>query len=601
MPPDIALGNYKGMLEGIEIMTRNFEDTKLIAYLATNNAVKNELSLKVLAQSFAGNYAQSEITDITKIPLYQLIDYNLTDCLSTWFVYNKYLPRMIQDNQEDIYSSMFKPSVKLLLQVELVGMPISPKMVQQARETLTKTVQEHMDYLLSCPIIKDFHYTQLEEKVVADNKKLKTKVRTIEEFAHIQFNPGSDQQLQGLIYDYLGYEVIDVTDSKTPATGMKTLAKLINHAKTDEHKLIFENLIGLSKANKILTSFIPAFEKAQQLPDGSWRLYGGFNLGGTQSGRLSSSDPNMQNLPSGSEYGEIVKQCFISPPGWIFSGADFAALEAIGEALLSRDPNKLRIYAEGYDSHCLNTFAYFSNEMPDIINTVDSINSIKKKYKHLRSKSKAPTFALQYQGTWRTIMKSAGLSEELAKQVERNYHEFYKISDAWIKNVLDGAHIDGYVTGAFGLKIRTPILAQTRISNKMPYGATAERRSAGNAVTQSYGLLNNRAAIAFRERVDASPYKYDIFIVSLIHDASYALIRDNPIIIQWVNDNLIDCMQWQELDELKHDVVKLGANLDLLWPDWSKPLTLDNGATIDEIKLKAQEHKIKLVKQAMSV
>jgi len=285
------LGDYKGMLEGIEIMTRNFEDTKLIAYLATNNAVKNELSLKVLAQSFAGNYAQSEITDITKIPLYQLIEYNLTDALGTWFVYNKYLPRMIQDNQEDIYTSMFKPSVKLLLQVELVGMPISPKMVQKARETLTETVQEHMDYLLSCPIIKDFHYTQLEEKVVIDNKKLKTKVRTIEEFAHIQFNPGSDQQLQGLIYDYLGYEVIDVTDSKTPATGMKTLAKLINHAKTDEHKLIFENLIGLSKANKILTSFIPAFEKAQQLPDGSWRLYGGFNLGGTQSGRLSSSAP----------------------------------------------------------------------------------------------------------------------------------------------------------------------------------------------------------------------------------------------------------------------------------------------------------------------
>ena len=94
-------------------------------------------------------------------------------------------------------------------------------------------------------------------------------------------------------------------------------------------------------------------------------------------------------------------------------------------------------------------------------------------------------------------MKSAGLSAEVAKQVENNYHEFYKVSDAWIKNILDGAHIDGYVTGAFGLRIRTPILAMTRISHtKMPYAAIAERRSAGNAVTQSYGLLNNRAAIA---------------------------------------------------------------------------------------------------------
>ena len=190
-----------------------------------------------------------------------------------------------------------------------------------------------------------------------------------------------------MIYTYLGYEVIDTTDSKAPATGMETLAKLINHAKSETHKLIFENLIGLTKADKILTSFIPAFEQAQQLPDGTWRLYGNFNLGGTQSGRLSSSEPNMQNLPSGSTYAKIVKMCFPSPKGWVFCGADFAALEAISEALLSRDPNKLKIYIDGYDSHCLNTFAYFTEEMPDIINTVESINSIKKLYPKLRSKS----------------------------------------------------------------------------------------------------------------------------------------------------------------------------------------------------------------------
>lgn len=285
------LDDYKGMHAGIDILTRNFEDTKLITYLATNNTVENNLKLKTLAQEFAGNYAQEEISDITQIPLNELLRYNLTDAVSTWYVYNKYMPLMIQEQQQDIYQGMFKPSAKLLLQLELTGMPIDPKKVQQAKKDLEMIVTKHRAYLEACPIIRDFHLTQMTKKVEEDNKKLKTKVRVIEDYAHVKFNPGSDQQVQELIYEYLGYEIIDVTKSKAPATGMKTLAKLINHAKSDAHKQIFEHLIGLTKADKILTSFIPAFEQAQQLSDGTWRLYGNFNLGGTQSGRLSSSDP----------------------------------------------------------------------------------------------------------------------------------------------------------------------------------------------------------------------------------------------------------------------------------------------------------------------
>ena len=58
--------------------------------------------------------------------------------------------------------------------------------------------------------------------------------------------------------------------------------------------------------------------------------------------------------------------CFVSPDGWIYGGADFSALEAMGEALLSRDPNKLKVYIDGFDSNCVNAFAYFPEQMPDI-------------------------------------------------------------------------------------------------------------------------------------------------------------------------------------------------------------------------------------------
>jgi len=362
------LGDNVSMLDGIELLHSKFDDTKLIAYLATNNTVKNELGLKILAQPFAGNYAEDDIKDIRLIPLVQLLRYNLIDTLSTWYVYKKYKPIMIEEDQLHVYLDTFKPSVKLILQTELTGMPISPEKVQEAKIILTDIVKEHSDALQNSHIIKDFHYIQLEDLAAEMTHKAVKKVYTADDqiIARNIFNPGSDKQLQELIYNYLGYEVIDTTDSGLPATGAKTLEKLINHAKSDSHKEIFEHLIGLSKANKILTSFIPAFEKAQQLPDGSYRVYGNFNLSGTQSGRLSSSDSNMQNLPSGSKFGKLIKSCFVSDHGWLFTGADFASLEDRINALLTSDPNKLRVYTDGYDAHSLRAYYYFGDQMPDI-------------------------------------------------------------------------------------------------------------------------------------------------------------------------------------------------------------------------------------------
>ena len=102
---------------------------------------------------------------------------------------------------------------------------------------------------------------------------------------------------------------------------------------------------------------------------------------------------NLQNLPSGSIYGSIIKQCFISCNSWLFCGADFSALEAKIGAILPNDPNKVKIYAMLYDSHSYHAYAYYKQYMPDIIDTVESINSISKKYPKYRKNSKAPTFA----------------------------------------------------------------------------------------------------------------------------------------------------------------------------------------------------------------
>ena len=124
-----------------------------------------------------------------------------------------------------------------------------------------------------------------------------------------------------------------------------------------------------------------------------------------------------------------------------------------------------------------------------------------------------------------------------------------------------------------------------------PREAQAEARTLGNAISgQSYGLLNNRAANAFMEKVWASPYRLKILPVNLIHDAIYFLIEDDLEVVEWVNRELPACMAWQELPEIQHPEVKLSAELDLFWPSWEKPVTLPNGASKEEIMKRCAEH-----------
>ena len=102
----------------------------------------------------------------------------------------------------------------------------------------------------------------------------------------------------------------------------------------------------------------------------------------------------MQNIPAGSAYAKMIKEMFQAPKNWLFCGADFNALEDRISALTTKDPNKLKVYIDGYDSHSIRAFSYFGDQMPDIENTVESINTIPDKYNKLRSESKGPTFLL---------------------------------------------------------------------------------------------------------------------------------------------------------------------------------------------------------------
>lgn len=247
---------------------------------------------------------------------------------------------------------------------------------------------------------------------------------------------------------------------------------------------------------------------------------------------------------------------------------------------------------DGYDGHCLRAYSYFEDQMIGIDPTsVESINSIADLYPALRQDSKAPTFALTYQGTFSTLMANCGFTEELAKSIEARYHELYRVSDEWVSAQLDQASKDGYVTVAFGLRLRTPLLAQViRGTSRTPREAEAEGRTAGNALGQSWGLLNTRAGIAFNRRVRNSRYRLDIRACAQIHDAQYFVIRDEMDTLLFVNKHLVKEVEWQEDPRIAHPTVKLGGEVSIFMPSWAEEMAVPNGATPEIVSQAANDH-----------
>jgi DNA polymerase-1 len=592
----------EGLLAGLEVLLgddgKRWDCTKLISYLATNSCAGNKLGLKDQSQEFAGNYAVESIKDICRIPLPRLLSYNLVDCLSTWYVREKHWDTMVTDQQLDIYETLFKPSTVDIIQMQLTGLPINMERVKEVRGILEADEKIALSAVISSPISQRYIHQRHLRWVTTRNQELKVKRVTLADALvskdpRAQFNPGSADQLRELIYGDLQLPVIAYTKSKQASTKTKVLGDLMNHTTDPEILAFLEALQDYSAVAILLETFVPAMENAALGPDGWHYLFGNFNLGGTISGRLSSSDPNLQNIPMGGEgektkkgqYGKLIKSCIEAPPGFIFAGLDFASLEDRISALTTKDPNKLKVYTDGYDGHSLRAHAYFSEQMPDIDgSSVESVNSIQKKYKPLRDKSKVPTFLLTYGGTRKGLETNAGFEPEQAIEIEARYHELYQVSDQWVASKLNEAAKTGYVTAAFGLRVRTPLLHQVIRGNRAtPYEAESEGRSAGNALGQSWCLLNSRAGNQFMRTVRKSEHRLTIRPCAQIHDAQYYLLRDDVSVVSYTNEHLVQAVKWQDHPDIAHDEVKLGGELSVFWPTWAREIGIPNGAAEVEI------------------
>lgn len=219
--------NFKATIRGLNIFYRSMHDTKILVYLATNNAQGNHLSLKHNAFEFAGNYAKDDIKDISLIPISELLEYNLVDALATWYVFDKFYPKVIEENQLQIYNEIMLPSLKVNTKMELVGMPLSNIRVNAAADQLDNILSGKQSFIANLAEVKQWQWEKQLSNFISGNAALKTKSNPISKYAE-EFNPNSTKHVRELLYDQLGLEIVDKTATGLAAVGAKTLNKLSN-------------------------------------------------------------------------------------------------------------------------------------------------------------------------------------------------------------------------------------------------------------------------------------------------------------------------------------------------------------------------------------
>lgn len=400
------------------------------------------------------------------------------------------------------------------------------------------------------------------------------------EVAYPEFNPGSSLQKQEL-FDMLGIES-EATSKKTglPQWDRAQVERVNKETSDEDVRHLTQCFIDHSFAAIIKNNFIEAFYSFQV--DG--RLYGNYKLLGAKSGRYTSNGPNMLNMPSTrSRFAKPVKRCFTAPEGKVILTADYSALEDRVIACLSRDTNKCDIFLKDLDGHSLNALGYFPDKIAEIMDLtgdtaadavafkklVDGEFKESKIAEAIRQDSKGPTFGLAYGAFPPKIAATLKITLQEAEEIFNNYHNvlYPGITDYRENYVLATAKEEGEIHLGLGFTLKTDDPGR-------------DIRTLANATCQFWSILTALAINKMHQLIDEKGYEEDVKIISTIYDSIYLEITNDPEIVKWVNDNLIEAML---VDFMEGQVVHNEAESDVGY-NWADMLKIPNGASVAEVK-----------------
>jgi len=283
----------------------------------------------------------------------------------------------------------------------------------------------------------------------------------IHRLAGERFNINSPKQLQGILFDKLG-----LPRGRKTKEGYSTDSEVLSYL-AQNHELPAEILAyrGMVKLKSTYVDALPGLVHPR-----TGRVHTSYNQTVTATGRLSSSNPNLQNIPIRTLEGKRIRQAFIAPPGWQILSADYSQIELRVLAHLSGDPALVEAFAAGEDIHSRTASDIFG-VFPEMVNA------------DMRRQAKVINFGVLYGMSAFGLSRELGITQKLAQAYIDGYFQKYSKVREYLDGILDQARREGYVTTLFRRRrylpeIASPQLAVRQFAERMAINAPIQGTAA---------------------------------------------------------------------------------------------------------------------------
>ncbi len=328
------------------------------------------------------------------------------------------------------------------------------------------------------------------EKLGTDLKgRLKTIEQDIYDSIGHEFNINSPKQLGDILFDELKLPVIKRTKTGR-STDEGTLTEL-----SSQHPVV-EKLLEYRGLYKLVSTYIDALPR-YVAEDG--RVHSTFNVEGAATGRLSSTNPNLQNIPIKGDLGAQIREAFIAPTGMILLGADYSQIELRIMAHLADDPGLKKAFSDKIDIHTLTASKIFKVPVAEV-------------GKDQRIVGKTMNFATMYGQGAHALSRQLQVDYQTAREYISEYFEQFPNVRSWMNQLLEKAYKDGYVETIWGRKRYIPEL---QVSNKA-LKAYGERAAINHPIQGTQADIIKKAMLEIDSTLTKK--KLDCVLILQVHD-----------------------------------------------------------------------------------
>ena len=400
------------LLKQMQVQPENLMfDVSIAGYIL--NAISGKYKMEDLAEQFLGIQIQSLITQDTKqqINLFEETEEKesntgeiYTYCI--FHLYQKLIDKLKETEQLELFQTIEMPLVEVLADMQYTGMYVNKEELKSYGEEL--------------------------------QKKLEEMTKKIYELAETEFNINSPKQLGEVLFEKLKLPVYKKTKSGY-STDVEVLEKL-----KSEHPII-EYLLEYRAVTKLKSTYVDGL-----IPyiDNKGRIHSYFHQTVTATGRISSTEPNMQNIPTRTEMGKNLRKAFQAEKDHILVDADYSQIELRVLAHISKDKTMIEAFNHDEDIHTQAASKVFNIPVEEVT-------------KELRSKAKAVNFGIVYGISDFGLGEQLNVSRKIAKEYIEQYLEKYKGIKHFMDNIIEIARKQGYVETLFKRKREIPELKST--------------------------------------------------------------------------------------------------------------------------------------------